>query len=69
MLCIEFSGCLFCRQYVIRHLTASYQQRVDTYVQITFLFDGIFRGKCIEYELEVRNVFWCLFFQVDVEAE
>ena len=56
VLWIEFAGSTLLRKYIVRELSTAYQQRVDTQVQIAFLLNGIFRGKSVEYKLEVGFV-------------
>ena len=54
---------------MISHPSPTNQHGVDTQIQRTFLFHGIFRSESIQHKLEVRRRVGSLFVQIDGKAK
>ena len=61
VLCVESPRGLFGRKHVVGCPTATYQQGVNSQVEMVLFLDCVFRSKGIKYELEIGYVLRRLF--------
>ena len=69
MLGVELSGGDGCILHIVTEITAAYQDRVETQVDIGLLFYGVFAGESIDDELQVQLICRRFLMQVDGETE
>ena len=69
MLGVELSGGDGCILHIVTEITAAYQDRVETQVDIGLFFHRIFAGESIDNELQVQLVCRRFLVQVDGETE